>query len=56
MIKAPSDGIVVTSVYNVIGNVIGPGEKIMEIFPTTDRTLVEARLQPKDIDVEVAIG
>ncbi|MBY5468262.1 HlyD family type I secretion periplasmic adaptor subunit (plasmid) [Rhizobium leguminosarum] len=51
VIKAPSDGIVVTSAYNVIGNVIGPGEKIMEILPTADRPLVEARLQPKDIDV-----
>ncbi|MBY5558860.1 HlyD family type I secretion periplasmic adaptor subunit [Rhizobium leguminosarum] len=51
VIKAPSDGIVVTSAYNIVGNVIGPGEKIMEILPTADRPLVEARLQPKDIDV-----
>jgi HlyD family type I secretion membrane fusion protein len=51
VIRAPSDGIVVTSAYNIVGNVIGPGEKIMEILPTTDRPLVEARLQPKDIDV-----
>lgn len=51
VIKAPSDGIVITSAYNIVGNVIGPGEKIMEILPTADRPLVEARLQPKDIDV-----
>ncbi|MGO7133504.1 HlyD family type I secretion periplasmic adaptor subunit [Rhizobium leguminosarum] len=51
VIKAPSDGIVVTSAYNIVGNVIGPGEKVMEILPTTDRPLVEAKVQPKDIDV-----
>ncbi|WP_245461294.1 HlyD family type I secretion periplasmic adaptor subunit [Rhizobium sp. WSM1325] len=51
VIRAPTDGIVVTSLYNVIGNVIAPGEKIMEILPTTKRPLVEARLQPIDIDV-----
>ncbi|MGR9139002.1 HlyD family efflux transporter periplasmic adaptor subunit (plasmid) [Rhizobium leguminosarum] len=37
----------VTSVYNVVG----PGEKIMEILPTAGRPMIEARLQPKDIDV-----
>lgn len=51
VIRAPADGIVVTSLYNVVGNVIAPGEKIMEILPTTKRPLVEARLQPIDIDV-----
>ncbi|MBY5746876.1 HlyD family type I secretion periplasmic adaptor subunit [Rhizobium leguminosarum] len=50
-IRAPADGIIVTSAYNIVGNVIGPGEKIMEILPTADRPLVEARLQPTDIDV-----
>jgi len=51
VIKAPADGIVVTSLYNVVGNIIGPGEKIMEILPTSDRPSVEAKLQPKDIDI-----
>jgi HlyD family type I secretion membrane fusion protein len=51
VIRAPADGIVVTSLYNIIGNVIAPGEKIMDILPTTTRPLVEARVQPTDIDV-----
>ncbi|NKL73137.1 HlyD family type I secretion periplasmic adaptor subunit [Rhizobium leguminosarum bv. viciae] len=51
IIRAPADGIVVTSAYNIVGNVIAPGEKIMEILPTTNRPLVEARLKPTDIDV-----
>lgn len=50
-IRAPADGIVVTSLYNMVGNVIAPGEKIMEILPTTKRPLVEAHLKPTDIDV-----
>lgn len=50
-IHAPSDGIVVTSAYNIVGNVVAPGEKVMEILPTTKRPLVEARLLPTDIDV-----
>lgn len=55
VIRAPADGIVVTSVYNFVGNVVASGEKIMEILPTTVRPLVEARLLPTDIDV-VHIG
>lgn len=51
IIRAPADGIVVTSAYNMVGNVIGPGEKIMEILPTVSRPLVEARLKPTDIDI-----
>nr|WP_064251325.1 HlyD family type I secretion periplasmic adaptor subunit [Rhizobium leguminosarum]OAP88079.1 hemolysin D [Rhizobium leguminosarum] len=51
VIRAPADGIVITSAYNIVGNVIAPGEKIMDILPTTNRPLVEARLKPTDIDV-----
>ncbi|MBX5179745.1 hypothetical protein HJB77_26345 [Rhizobium lentis] len=40
----------VSSACNTAGNVIGPGEKIIDILPTADRPLVDARLQPKDID------
>ncbi len=50
VIRAPADGIVVSSIYNFVGNVISPGERVMEILPTTSRPLVEARLQPNDID------
>lgn len=50
-IRAPTDGIVVTSVYNVVGNVIAPGEKVMEILPTSQEPLVEAHVKPTDIDV-----
>lgn len=51
VIHAPADGIVITSLYNTIGNVVSPGEKVMEILPTTKSPLVEARLKPTDVDV-----
>ncbi|MBX5214019.1 HlyD family type I secretion periplasmic adaptor subunit [Rhizobium sp. NLR10a] len=54
-IRAPVDGIIVTSAYNVVGNVISPGEKVMEILPTSEQPLIEARVKPTDIDV-VHIG
>ncbi len=54
-ITAPSDGIVVSSTYNSKGSVIAPGEKIMEILPTSSGLIVDARLKPQDIDA-VRVG
>ncbi|MET0445239.1 MAG: HlyD family type I secretion periplasmic adaptor subunit [Pseudorhodoplanes sp.] len=54
-IRAPTDGIVVSALYNHEGSVISPGEKLMEILPTTTRSIVEARLAPTDIDA-VRVG
>lgn len=50
-IRSPVDGVIVNSIYNIAGNVISPGEKIMEILPTSETPLVEVRLLPTDIDV-----
>ncbi|MGJ8573379.1 MAG: HlyD family type I secretion periplasmic adaptor subunit [Hoeflea sp.] len=55
VISAPVDGIVVSSVYNSPGSVVGPGGEMMEILPTTKKVIVEARLNPQDIDI-VKIG
>ncbi|WP_232375817.1 HlyD family type I secretion periplasmic adaptor subunit [Mesorhizobium comanense] len=54
-VESPADGIIVSSVYNSPGSVIKPGEKLMEILPTSTRMIVEARLSPGDIDA-VHIG
>ncbi|TPJ62196.1 HlyD family type I secretion periplasmic adaptor subunit [Mesorhizobium sp. B2-7-1] len=54
-ITAPAAGIVVSSTYNSQGSVIGPGEKIMEILPTSSGLIVDAKLRPKDID-QVHVG
>jgi HlyD family secretion protein len=49
-IRAPTPGIIHQLSTHTIGGVIRPGEAIMEIVPDTDDLLVEARLQPQDID------
>ncbi|MEF2074825.1 HlyD family type I secretion periplasmic adaptor subunit [Consotaella aegiceratis] len=50
VVRAPVDGIVVRSVYNSEGSVVRPGEVVMELLPTTDDLIVEARIRPQDID------
>ncbi|RWC57335.1 HlyD family type I secretion periplasmic adaptor subunit [Mesorhizobium sp.] len=49
-IRAPVDGIIVRSLYNSQGSVIRAGEVVMELLPTTNEFIVEARIKPEDID------
>lgn len=49
-IRAPTSGVVHQLAAHTIGGVIRAGDTIMEIVPDADALLVEARLQPKDID------
>ncbi|MEH2528842.1 MULTISPECIES: HlyD family type I secretion periplasmic adaptor subunit [unclassified Bradyrhizobium] len=48
--RAPTSGVIHKLSAHTIGGVIRPGDVIMEIVPDTDDLLVEARLQPQDID------
>jgi len=47
-IKSSINGVVKNMRYNSVGNVVKPGEPIMEIVPTGDRLVVEAKLNPID--------
>nr|WP_292132156.1 HlyD family efflux transporter periplasmic adaptor subunit [Mesorhizobium sp.] len=49
-VRSPTDGIVVSAVYNSPGAVVAPGEKVIEILPTSSNLIVEAKLSPHDID------
>lgn len=49
-IKSPVEGEVTGLQYHTVGGVIHPGGKIMEITPVDDRLVVEARVDPKDIE------
>lgn len=49
-VRSPQDGIVHELAVHTIGGVIGAGETIMQIVPVNDRLVVEARIQPADID------
>ncbi|MEQ8321836.1 MAG: HlyD family type I secretion periplasmic adaptor subunit [Rhodospirillales bacterium] len=47
-IKSTINGVVKNMRYNAVGNVVKPGEPIMEIVPTGDQLVVEAKLNPVD--------
>lgn len=51
VIVAPSAGIVVGMQIHTAGAVIQPGQPFMDIVPQDDRLVVEARVDPGDIDV-----
>ncbi|WP_137136966.1 HlyD family efflux transporter periplasmic adaptor subunit, partial [Rhizobium sp. FKY42] len=46
----PQTGIVHELTAHTIGGVIAPGETIMQIVPVNDTLVIEARVQPADID------
>lgn len=49
-VRSPVDGVVVGSGVHTIGGVVVPGETLLEIVPENDKLIVEARVNPKDID------
>jgi membrane fusion protein, epimerase transport system len=49
-LRAPKAGVVVGSTVHNVGGVISPGELIMEIVPDNEQLIVEARIQPQDIE------
>ena len=48
MIRSPTDGVVKKIMHNKIGEIIRPSETIIEILPTEDTLVIEARLKPID--------
>jgi HlyD family secretion protein len=49
-IRSPQDGTVFQSTVHTVGGVIPTGEAIMMIVPDADKLMVEARVNPQDID------
>lgn len=54
-ITSPIAGVVKNMRVNTIGGVVRPGEPILEVVPTEDRLVVEARINPADI-AQVTVG
>jgi HlyD family secretion protein len=54
-IRAPASGVIHQLNVHTIGGVIRAGDTIMEVVPDSDDLLIEARLQPTDID-QVRVG
>ncbi|MFY0990709.1 HlyD family type I secretion periplasmic adaptor subunit [Halomonas sp. C05BenzN] len=48
-IRAPVDGVVQRLAINTIGGVAQSGQEVVEIVPSDDQLLVEARIAPQDI-------
>ncbi len=47
-IRSPIDGVVQNLAFVTIGGVVKPGEPILEIVPSREKLIVEARLNPVD--------
>ena len=54
-LRAPQDGMVFQSTANTVGGVITAGDPVMLIVPETDSLMVEAKVEPKDID-QIQLG
>lgn len=55
VVRAPTDGIVVETEVNATGGVVRAGDTLLELLPTGNDLLVEARVSPQDVDV-ITIG
>jgi len=54
-IRAPQDGMVHQLDVHTVGGVVSQGQQIMLIVPAADKLIVEAKVQPQDID-QVRVG
>ena len=50
VLKSPVDGVVNNINYHTVGSVIPPGQAIMDISPSGDHLIIEAKIEPKNID------
>jgi HlyD family secretion protein len=49
-LRAPQDGVVFQSTANTVGGVITAGDPVMLVVPEADTLMVEAKVEPRDID------
>ncbi|PSC04003.1 HlyD family type I secretion periplasmic adaptor subunit [Alsobacter soli] len=50
VVRAPVNGVVLNLRFKTLGGIVRPGEPIMEIVPTDDTLIINARLSPRNID------
>ncbi|PIW26308.1 MAG: HlyD family type I secretion periplasmic adaptor subunit [Rhodospirillales bacterium CG15_BIG_FIL_POST_REV_8_21_14_020_66_15] len=48
-IRAPASGLVVGLKVHTTGGIIKPGQPVLDLVPDADRTVVELRIDPKDV-------
>lgn len=49
LVRSPVDGTIKQLLVNTVGGVVKPGMNIIEIVPTEDNLLIEAKIRPADI-------
>ncbi|MFS4438923.1 HlyD family type I secretion periplasmic adaptor subunit [Paracoccaceae bacterium GXU_MW_L88] len=54
-IRAPASGIVVNLAVHTVGGVVAPGQQLLEIVPSNDKLVIQATIDPLDID-QVSVG
>lgn len=50
MVRAPVDGEIMALRVAAVGDVIGPREPILDILPSNEKLVVEARVRPQDVN------
>ena len=48
-LRSPVDGVVVNMKVSTVGGVIRPGDEVMQVVPSADRLILEAKLAPSEI-------
>ena len=54
VVRSPIDGRVVNLRFSTIGGVVSSGQEIVDIVPSDERLIIEARVKPTDIDIIAA--
>jgi HlyD family type I secretion membrane fusion protein len=49
-IRSPEDSTVVALRVHTTGGIVAPGEQLLDLIPSKDELLIEAQIDPKDID------
>lgn len=49
LVRSPVDGTIKQLLINTVGGVVRPGMNIIEVVPTEDNLLIEAKIKPADI-------
>lgn len=48
-LRAPTDGVIVAVRFNTVGGVLRAGDEVLQMVPSGDQLVVEARVSPSDI-------
>jgi adhesin transport system membrane fusion protein len=62
-VRAPVDGVINRITVNTVGGVVRPGDSLVELIPTTNELLIEAKAHPRDrgylrtgLDAEIRVS